>query len=269
VVVVPDPPPAPDPDDEEDDTFATVKFATLLPVTWPGVWSDTNVYNSEPLYVTWSVPFACRDVPSVPVTPDPAVGVVPDATVSAGHAWAHAPVQALCPPWSPPKVYSAMPVLLTSTVPKVEFWAVFTVALEVPEVADVLEPEPEPAPVVDELDAEFVGDELHAAARIATVATAPSAVALERIRRGRVAPRSRRAGVGPGDCSVVVSVLLVTGCPSLDESTVPTPGRVHPVGPPRNAAVVTKDTDQLVPMFRTRHLALHGGAGVSRYRGRR
>jgi hypothetical protein len=40
---------------------------------------------------------ACSTAATVPVTPDPAVGVVPAGTVNAGHTDAHAPVHLLMP----------------------------------------------------------------------------------------------------------------------------------------------------------------------------
>src|SRR5579864_9127179 len=76
-------------------------------------------------------------VPSVPDTPAGSVGVVPAGTVRAGHAARHVPVHLLVVPVpSGPKVYRAMPALLTRTVPKFEVCAVFTVAFVAPVVAE-------------------------------------------------------------------------------------------------------------------------------------
>ena len=46
------------------------------------------------------MPLAWTTAATVPVTPVPAVGVVPAGTVSAGHTVAHEPVQLLIPLWS-------------------------------------------------------------------------------------------------------------------------------------------------------------------------
>jgi hypothetical protein len=40
---------------------------------------------------------ACSAAATVPVTPEPALGVVAAGTVNAGHTWAHAPVHLLMP----------------------------------------------------------------------------------------------------------------------------------------------------------------------------
>ena len=157
------------------------------------------------------MPFDWVDVPRVPVTPWPAVGVVPDATVRAGHTVAHGPVHALCPPWSPPKVYSALPSLVTRIVPKVEFCAVLTVALELPA------PDPDPfALELEELEAELDGDELHAAAKTATAATAPRAVEVKGVSRRRARARVRLALGNRGNGPVGASLLFFMGCPFLD-----------------------------------------------------
>src|ERR1700688_2725832 len=82
-------------------------------------------------------------VASVPVTPAPALGVVPAGTVSGGHAWAHAPVQ-LVPAAS---VYRGIPALFSSTVPLL-VEAVFTVAVALAAVVPVVAAPEFPAAVV-------------------------------------------------------------------------------------------------------------------------
>ena len=43
--------------------------------------------------MTWVVPSDRVMVPSVPDSPDTAVGMVPEGTVIGGQSWAHEPVQ--------------------------------------------------------------------------------------------------------------------------------------------------------------------------------
>lgn len=59
--------------------------------------SPEKVYRGEPSKVTWSDPSCRVIVPSVPVTPGPAVGVVPEATVRAGQVLAQPVLQLLVP----------------------------------------------------------------------------------------------------------------------------------------------------------------------------
>ena len=73
------------------------------------------------------MPLAWVTAATVPVTPVPAVGVVPAGTVRAGHTEAHEPVQPLMPSWSLGSVYRAKPAALVRTVPKLEVVATSTV----------------------------------------------------------------------------------------------------------------------------------------------
>jgi len=133
------------------------------------------------------------DVPSVPVTPEPALGVVPAGTVRAGHAVAQAPVQ-LVPA---AKVYRGIPALFSRIVPLL-VEADFTVAL-----AAVVAGEAVPEfPVVGGAVVALLGlEEPHAARARATTARAPTAV------RGRARPFIRApASVAPRRGVVATSV---------------------------------------------------------------
>jgi hypothetical protein len=70
----------------------------------------------------------CSAAATVPVTPAPAVGVVPAGTVTAGHTGTHGPVQELIPFLSVGNAYRANPCALARTVPKFELVAAVTVA---------------------------------------------------------------------------------------------------------------------------------------------
>jgi hypothetical protein len=111
------------------------------------------------------------DVASVPVTPEPAVGVVPAGTVRAGHAVAHAPVQ-LVPA---AKVYRAIPALFTRMVPALVL-AVFTVELAEVVPGEAAAPE---LPVFAAVDvvALLVLEDPQAARTIAAAPSTASAVA--------------------------------------------------------------------------------------------
>jgi hypothetical protein len=69
----------------------------------------------------------CNTAATVPVTPVPALGVVPAGTVRAGQTGMHGPVQALIPLWSCGNAYKAKPWVSTRTAPKLEVVATSTV----------------------------------------------------------------------------------------------------------------------------------------------
>ena len=78
------------------------KAAIPCPFASPGLVSLTKVYSGIPLNVTCLMPSERVIVPSVPLTPDPAVGL-PLATVNAGQFCKHALLQLLVPGVSAPK----------------------------------------------------------------------------------------------------------------------------------------------------------------------
>src|SRR5262249_30316598 len=94
---------------------------TLVPVVSPGLLSPMKLYSGWPLYSTCMVPPPRSNVSSVPLTPLPAVGVAPAATVSAGHAPEQSElVQAEWPAESESNSYSVMPLGPTRYEPSLD-----------------------------------------------------------------------------------------------------------------------------------------------------